>query len=57
MTVAEMIAKLRTLPQDLPVEMAMHQEYQVAVTPNMVVIQEFAGQRYVCIDDTAPYHS
>ncbi len=57
MTVAEMIAKLQTLPQDLEVEMGMNQEYQEAVTADMVVIQEYNGRRYVIIDDTAPYHS
>jgi hypothetical protein len=57
MTVAELIAKLQTLPQDLPVDMSMNQEYQNPVTPDMVVVQEFDGRRYVCIDDCAEYSS
>jgi hypothetical protein len=57
MTVAELIAKLQTMPQDYEVEMGMNQEYQEAVTADMVVIQEYNGRRYVLIDDTAPYHS
>ena len=58
MTVAELIAKLRTLPQDLEVEMAMNQEYQEAVTPDMIIeYEDIFGRRYVLIDDTAPYHS
>ena len=46
MTVAELIAKLQTLPQDLPVEMAMHQEYQEAVDADMVVIMTIVIQEY-----------
>ena len=57
MTVAELIAKLQTLPQDYEVEMGMNQEYQEAVTADMVVIQEYNGRRYVIIDDCAPCHS
>jgi hypothetical protein len=53
MTVAELIAVLQTMPQDLQVEMAMRMEYQEAVTPDMVVIQEYDGRRYVLIDDCA----
>jgi hypothetical protein len=57
MTVAELIAVLQKMPQDLPVDMSMNQEYQEAVTPGMVVIQEYDGRRYVCIDDCAKYSS
>jgi hypothetical protein len=55
MTVAELIAKLQTLPQDYEVEMGMNQEYQEAVTEDMVVIEEYRGRRYVIIDDCARY--
>jgi hypothetical protein len=58
MTVAELIAKLQTMPQDIEVEMAMHQEYQEAVTADMIIeCRDWHGRRYVLIDDTAPYHS
>jgi hypothetical protein len=56
MTVAELIAKLQTMPQDFEVEMSMNQEYQEAVTEDMVVIQEYDGRRYVLIDDCARYN-
>jgi len=57
MTVAELIAKLQTFPQDLHVEMAMNMEYQEAVTPDMVIEYhcDYTDRRYVLIDDTAPY--
>ena len=57
MTVAELIAKLQTMPQDLEVEMAMNQEYQEAVTEDMVVIEEYKCRRYVIIDDCAPHRN
>ncbi len=57
MTVAELIAILQTMPQDLEVEMGMNQEYQEAVTEDMVVIEEYNGRRYVIIDDCAPHRS
>ncbi len=53
MTVAELIAVLRELPQDLPVEMSMNIEYQCPVSADMVVVEDYrlTGERYVCIND------
>ena len=51
MTVAELIAVLRELPQDLPVEMSMNMEYQCPVSADMVVVEDYRGERYVCIND------
>ena len=38
LTVAELIAVLQTMPQDLPVEMGMCLEYQEEVTADMVEV-------------------
>ena len=53
MNVAELIAVLRELPQDLPVEMSMNMEYQCPVSADMVVVEDYhlTGERYVCIND------
>jgi hypothetical protein len=51
MNVAELIAVLRELPQDLPVEMSMNMEYQCPVSADMVVVEDYRGERYVCIND------
>ena len=55
LTVAELIALLQNLPQDLPVEMGMNLEYQTAVTVDMLEVQEYDGRRYLCITDTPGY--
>ena len=41
MTVAQLIAILKTLPQDMPVRMSMNSEYECVVNPDMVY--EFDG--------------
>ncbi len=41
LTVAQMIQILQTLPQDLPVEMGMNQEYQSAVTAEDIRVEQF----------------
>lgn len=41
MTVAQLIAKLQTLPQDATVRMSMNSEYECKVEPDMVY--EFDG--------------
>lgn len=50
MKVAELIAILQKMDQNLDVEMAMNMEYQCAVEADMVREVEFDGHRYVCID-------
>ena len=52
LTVADLIAILSKMPQDLPVEMGMNMEYQCGVSADMVEVQEFDGRRYLCITDT-----
>jgi hypothetical protein len=54
-TVAQLIEILQGFPQDLPVEMAMNNEYQMEVSADMVVVEEYpsTGNRYVCINDCA----
>ena len=51
MTVAQLIAKLQTLPQDATVRMSMNSEYECVVEPDMVYEYngEFSG-RHVRID-------
>ena len=41
LTVAQMIQILQTLPQDLPVEMGMNQEYQSVVTAEDIRVEQF----------------
>lgn len=56
MTVRELIARLSQLNPDLPVVMAMQQEYECAVTADMVV--EYVhddGAREVRIDDCGDF--
>ena len=36
MTVAELIARLQTFPQDLEVRMSMHMEYEEAIEPHFL---------------------
>ena len=55
LTVAELIAILSRMPQDLEVEMGMNMEYQCGVSQDMVEVTEFDGRRYVCITDTPGY--
>jgi len=50
MKVAELIAVLQKMDQDLDVEMAMNMEYQCPVKADMVQVVEHDGYRYVCID-------
>ena len=50
--VAELIAILQTLPQDLPVQMAMNMEYQSPVDKDMIEVQTFNDRSYVVITDT-----
>jgi len=50
MKVAELIAVLQKMDQNLDVEMAMNMEYQCAVDADMVQVVEDDGRRYVCID-------
>ena len=52
-TVAEMIAILQTMPQDLPMEMGMNWEYQSGITKDMIeVFEDRHGDRFVYITDT-----
>ena len=56
LTVAELIAILQKLPQNMPVEMSMNMEYQCPVTADMIEVLKFDGQEpYVCITDTPGY--
>jgi hypothetical protein len=55
LTVAELIAHLQTLDQDLPVEMGMNLEYQCAVSRDMLEVHDYDGRRYLCITDTPGY--
>jgi hypothetical protein len=56
LTVAQLIEILQGMPQDMPVEMGMNQEYQCAVSADMVVVEEgMDGRRYVCITDCPDY--
>ena len=41
LTVAELIQILQGLPQDLPVEMGMNQEYQSVVTAEDIRVEQF----------------
>ncbi len=41
LTVAELIQILQSLPQDLPVEMGMNQEYQSVVTAEDIRVEQF----------------
>ena len=52
LTVANLIAILSKMPQDLPVEMGMNMEYQCGVSADMVEVQKYDGRRYLCITDT-----
>jgi len=49
--VRDLIEMLSALPGDLPVELAMNQEYQCGLEAEMVVVEEFDGRRYVCFND------
>jgi hypothetical protein len=51
LTVAELIAILSKMPQDLEVEMGMNMEYQCGVTADMIEVETFDGRSYVCITD------
>jgi hypothetical protein len=56
LTVAELIAVLSRMPQDLPVEMGMNMEYQCGVSADMVEVFETAeGDRICYITDTPGY--
>jgi hypothetical protein len=46
---------LSALPGDLPVELAMNQEYQCELAAEMVVVEELDGRRYVCFNDQPDY--
>jgi len=55
LTVAQMIQLLQTLPQDLPVEMGMNQEYQSEVTAEDIRVAQFdfhnGGRPFLFIGD------
>ena len=58
LTVAELIAILSKMPQDLHVEMGMNMEYQSGVTADMVeVFETMEGDKFVYITDTPGYGS
>ena len=55
LTVAELIQILQSLPQDMPVEMGMNQEYQQPVTREEIRVDQFdfhnGGLPYLHIGD------
>lgn len=52
LTVAELIAVLARMPQDLPVMMSMNREYDSDVEAYMVNVEtDLQGNLYVCIND------
>jgi hypothetical protein len=56
LTVAQLIAVLSKMPQDLPVEMGMNMEYQCGVSEDMVEVFETSeGTKFVYITDTPGY--
>jgi hypothetical protein len=56
LTVAELIAILSRMPQDLPVEMGMNMEYQCGVSADMVEVFETSeGSKFLYITDTPGY--
>jgi hypothetical protein len=56
LTVAELIAILSKMPQDLPVEMGMNMEYQCGVSADMVEVFETSeGSKFLYITDTPGY--
>jgi len=56
LTVAELIAVLSKMPQDLPVEMGMNMEYQCGVSADMVEVFETSeGSKFLYITDTPGY--
>jgi hypothetical protein len=56
LTVAELIAILSKMPQDLPVEMGMNMEYQCGVSADMVEVFETSeGHKFLYITDTPGY--
>lgn len=56
LTVAELIAILSKMPQDLPVEMGMNMEYQCGVSADMVEVFETSeGTKFLYITDTPGY--
>ena len=56
MTVAELIARLQTFPQDLEVQMSMHMEYQEVVKPHFLYVYtgRYTDETILMIDDAAP---
>ena len=56
LTVAELIAVLSKMPQDLPVEMGMNMEYQCGVSADMVEVFETSeGRKFLYLTDTPGY--
>jgi hypothetical protein len=56
MTVAELIARLQTFPQDLEVQMSMSMEYQEVVEPHFLYVYtgRYTDKPILMIDDAAP---
>jgi hypothetical protein len=53
LTVAELIAVLSRMPQDMTVRMGMNMEYEAGVTADMVeVFTTHEGEQFVYITDT-----
>ena len=55
MTVAELIARLQTFPQDLEVRMSMNMEYEGAVEPHFLYVYDgkYTDKPILMIDDAA----
>ena len=56
MTVAELIARLQTFPQDLEVRMSMNMRYEEAVEPHFLYVYtgRYTDKPFLMIDDAAP---
>lgn len=52
MKVSELIEILKQFPAEMDVEMSMNMEYQSPVEVDMVVVEEYNGRKYVCINDS-----
>lgn len=55
MTVGELIERLMELDPSMEISMSMHMEYECAVEPEFIRVEDYDGVPRLLIDDTAGY--